>query len=62
VGRLEAEILALAANREALADLNGQRFCRFDGRSALKLTMRAMDNPASTPSRLSGRLRLEQAF
>jgi hypothetical protein len=36
MGRFETETLALAENREALADLSGQWIDRFHDRSGLK--------------------------
>ena len=47
MGRFETETLALAANREALADLNGQWIDRFHDRIGLKYIVLDMDSSVS---------------
>ncbi|MFP3747258.1 transposase, partial [Achromobacter sp. SIMBA_011] len=44
MGRFETETLALAANRAALADLNGQWIDRFHDRNGLKYIVLDMDS------------------
>ncbi len=61
MGRFETETLALAANRAALADLNGQWIDRFHDRNGLKYIVLDMDSSVS-PTRRSGRYCLERAF
>jgi hypothetical protein len=46
-GRFETETLALAENREALADLSGQWIDRFHDRSGLKYIVLDMDSSVS---------------
>src|SRR3546814_10367730 len=47
MGRFETETLALAANRAALADLNGQWIDRFHDRNGLKYIVLDMDSSVS---------------
>jgi hypothetical protein len=47
MGRFETETLALADNRAALADLNGQWIDRFHDRSGLKFIVLDMDSSVS---------------
>jgi hypothetical protein len=47
MGRFETETLALRANREALADLNGQWIDRFHDRDGLKYIVLDMDSSVS---------------
>jgi hypothetical protein len=47
MGRFETEALALAGNRAAPPDLNGQRIDRFHDRNGLKVIMLDMDSPVS---------------
>ena len=47
MGQFEAETLALAENREALADLNVQWIDRFHDRNRLKYIVLDMDNSVS---------------
>ena len=47
MGRFETEILTLAKNREALADLNGQWIDRFHDRNGLKYIVLDMDSSVS---------------
>ena len=47
MGRFETEILTLAKNREALADLNGQWIDRLHDRNGLKYIVLDMDSPVS---------------
>ena len=47
MGRFETETLALPANREALADLNGQWIDRFHDRNGLKYIVLDMDSSVS---------------
>ncbi|MEZ5913265.1 MAG: transposase [Paracoccaceae bacterium] len=50
MGRFETETLALAANRAALADLNGQWIDRFHDRNGLKYIVLDMDGSVSPPT------------
>jgi len=47
MGRCETEMLALAGNRKALADLNGQWIDRFHDRNGLKYIVLDMDSSVS---------------
>jgi hypothetical protein len=47
MGRFETETLALAANRAALADLNGQWIDRFHERNGLQYIVLDMDSSVS---------------
>jgi len=47
MGRFETETLALAKNRAALADLNGQRIDRFHDRNGLEYIVLDMDSSVS---------------
>ena len=47
MGRFETETLALAGNRKALADLNGQWIDRFHDRNGLKYIVLDMDSSVS---------------
>ena len=49
MGRFETEALALAENRAALADLNGQWIDRFHNRNGLKYIVPDMDSSVSPP-------------
>ena len=51
MGRFETETLALAENRTALADLNGQWIDRFHDPNGLTHIVLAMDSPVSPPPR-----------
>jgi hypothetical protein len=47
MGRFKTETLALSANREALADLNGQWIDRFHDRNGLKSIVLDLDSSVS---------------